>query len=57
MKYGAVRSGNGKVKFGIAKVAKRFGQQRHSFVLMSKGIGVLRHAAFSNGAAKWSGVA
>lgn len=41
-------------KFGIAKVAKRFGQQRHSFVTMSRGIGIglFSRAAFSNVMAK-----
>ena len=39
-------------KFGIAKVAKRFGQQRHSFVMMSRGIGLFSCAAFSNAKVK-----
>ena len=34
---GDVQRGSATAKIGIAKVAKRFGQQRHSFVTMSRG--------------------
>lgn len=50
--YGIVLFCCATAKFSLATVAKRFGQQRHSFVTMSRGIGLLGKAAFSNAMAK-----
>ena len=49
-----VQRGPATAKFGIAKVAKRFGQQRQSFVVSSKGIGIglFSHAAYGNAKVK-----
>ena len=54
VKHSHVLPGNGTAKFGIAKVAKRFGQQRQSFVMSSEGIGIglFSHATFSNAKVK-----